>query len=142
MPGLKRQSSGVSGSEMSTEFLIDTKILIYHTKGSRITEDFIGKLIAKGSFNISILTKIEFLGWNRHTSEGFEKCRRLIDSANIYHVDDDIADKAIELRRKTNIKLADAVIASTALLNDLKLVTRNIDDFKTVAGIEIFIPFE
>ena len=28
------------------------------------------------------------------------------------------------------IKLADAVIGATALVNDLKLVTRNVDDFK------------
>lgn len=127
---------------MSTEYLVDTNILIYHTKGSQVTEDFVSRLITEGAFNISILTKIEFLGWNRHTPEGFEKCRRLIGPANIYHVDDDIADKAIDLRRKTNIKLADAIIAATAFLNNLKLATRNVDDFKAIAGLEIFDPFE
>jgi len=127
---------------MSTEYLVDTNILIYHTKGSQVTEDFISKLLMEGAFNISILTKIEFLGWNRHPSEGFEKCRRLIEPANIYHVDDDIANKAIELRRKINIKFADAVIAATALLNNLKLATRNVDDFKAVVGLELFNPLE
>lgn len=127
---------------MSTEYLVDTNILIYHTKGSQVTEGFISKLLTEGAFNISILTKIEFLGWNRHTSEGFEKCRRLIEPANIYHVDDDTANKAIELRRKINIKFADAVIAATALLNNLKLATRNVDDFKAVVGLELFNPLE
>lgn len=127
---------------MSTEYLVDTNILIYHTKGSSVTEDFIDKLLNEGAFNISILTKIEFLGWNKHTSEGFEKCRRLIEPANIYHVDDDIADKAIELRKKTNIKLADAIIAATAFLNNMKLATRNVDDFKAIAGLELFNPLE
>lgn len=127
---------------MSTEYLVDTNILIYHTKGSQVTEDFIGKLLSEGAFNISILTKIEFLGWSKHTPEGFEKCRKLIEPTNIYHVDDDIADKAIELRRKMNIKLADAVIAATAFLNNLKLATRNVDDFKAIAGIELFNPLE
>lgn len=60
---------------MSVEYLLDTNVLIYHTKGSQVTEDFVGKLISEGTFNISILTKIEFLGWNRHTADGFEKCR-------------------------------------------------------------------
>lgn len=63
---------------MSTEYLVDTNILIYHTKGSKVTEDFIGRLLSEGAFNISILTKIEFLGWNKHTSEGFEKCQRCL----------------------------------------------------------------
>jgi len=31
------------------------------------------------------------------------------------------------LRRKTSIKLADAVIAATAIINNLKLATRNTD---------------
>jgi predicted nucleic acid-binding protein len=124
------------------EHLIDTNILIYHTKGSQITIDFIGNLIAQHSFNISILTKIEFLGWDKHTPDGFEKCKQLIELANIYPVDEDIANKAIELRRKSSIKLADAVIAATAIMHNLKLVTRNVNDFKGIEGLEVINPFE
>jgi hypothetical protein len=124
------------------EYLIDTNILIYHTKGSQVTIDFIGNLITQHFFNISILTKIEFLGWDKHTPDGFEKCKQLIELANIYPVDEDIANKAIELRRKSSIKLADAVIAATAIMHNLKLVTRNVDDFKGIEGLEIMNPFE
>ena len=47
---------------MSTsEYLIDTNILIYHIKGSQPATDLITNLIVQHSFNISILTKIEFL---------------------------------------------------------------------------------
>ncbi|MEA3222438.1 MAG: type II toxin-antitoxin system VapC family toxin [Thermodesulfobacteriota bacterium] len=126
----------------TTEYLIDTNILIYHTQGSDETIRFISRAIAQRSFNISILTKIEFLGWDKHTPKGFEKCRRLTQLANIYPVDEDIADKAIKLRRKMKIKLADAVIAATAIVHNLKLATRNIDDFKAIKGIKIVNPFE
>jgi predicted nucleic acid-binding protein len=34
------------------------------------------------------------------------------------------------------------VIAATALVNNLKLVTRNVDDYKGVKGLEIFNPFK
>lgn len=44
------------------EYLIDTNILIYHTKGSENSIDFISRAIIQKSFNISIITKIEFLG--------------------------------------------------------------------------------
>ena len=124
------------------EYLIDTNILIYHTKGSQVTIDFIGNLITQHFFNISILTKIEFLGWDKHTPDGFEKCKQLIELANIYPVDEDIANKAIELKRKTSIKLADAVIAATAIMHNLKLVTRNVDDFKEIEGLKVINPFE
>lgn len=125
-----------------TEYLIDTNILIYHTKGSQLTTDFIGNLIAQQTFNISILTKIEFLGWDKHSPGGFEKCKKLIELANVFPLDEDVASKAIELRRKGNIKLADAVIAATAIIHNLRVATKNVDDFKNIEGLEVINPFE
>ena len=124
------------------EHLIDTNILIYHTNGSQITIDFLSNLITQDSFNISILTKIEFLGWDKHTAEGFKKCKELLEPANIYPVGEEIANKAIELRRERNIKLADAVIAATALINNLKLATRNVADFKAIEELELINPLD
>ncbi len=126
----------------ANEYLIDTNILIYHTSGSQVATNFISDLIAHHSFSISILTKIEFLGWDQHTTDGFEKCKRLIETATVYPVDEHIANKAIDLKREKKIKLADAVIAATALLNNLKLVTRNSDDFKIIEGLEVVNIFE
>lgn len=56
----------------TTEYLIDTNVSIYHTKGSENSIDFISRVIVQKIFNISIITKIEFLGWNKHTTGGFE----------------------------------------------------------------------
>lgn len=128
---------------MSTaEYLIDTNILIYHTNGSEVALDFLTKLTDESSLNISILTKIEFLGWDKHTPEGFEKCKKLIESANVYPLDEEVANKAIELRRQVNIKLADAVIGATALVNDLKLATRNVYDFEMLGELDLVNPFD
>jgi len=126
----------------AVDYLIDTNILIYHTQGSEKTINFISSLIAQRSFYISILTKIEFLGWDKHTSEGFEKCKRLIDSAIIFPIDDDIANKAIDFKKEANVKLADAVIAATAFLNNMKLATKNVDDFRMIKGLEVIDPLE
>lgn len=122
--------------------LVDTNILIYHTKGSQIATSFLARLLTQQTLHISILTKIEFLGWDKHTPEGFEKCQRLIKTAHIYPVEENISNKAIELKRRSPIKLADSVIAATALLNNLELATRNSDDFKGIEGLEIINPFE
>ena len=37
--------------------------------------------------------------------------------------------------------LADAIIAATALVHDLPLVTRNEEDFKHVTGLRVVNPF-
>jgi len=130
------------GTEWLQLIIWDTNILIYHTKGSEKSIDFITNVISHKSFNISVVTKIEFLGWDKHTIDGFEKCKQLLESANIYHVDEEIANKAIELKRGMNIKLADAVIAATAILNNLKIATRNVNDFKAIEGLGATNPFD
>ena len=58
------------------EYLLDTNILIY-LFADTIPKKEVNKIeeIFRTSFNISILTKIEFLGWEKHTEEGFEKAR-------------------------------------------------------------------
>jgi len=125
-----------------TEYLIDTNILIYHTKGSQRTVDFISHLISQRAFHISILTKIEFLGWDKHNLEGFKKCKKLIELASVYPVEEEIANKAIKLKRGMKIKLADAVIAATASLKNMKLATRNVEDFKMIKDLEVINPLE
>jgi len=93
-----------------------TNLLIYHTEGSEVVSNIIRGALARKAFNVSVLTKIEFLGWEKHSPEGFEKCSRLIKLSNVYLIDDDIAEKTIELKRLVKIKLADTVIAATALV--------------------------
>lgn len=125
------------------KYLIDTNILIYYfadiipQKEVTIIEE-----IFKTSFGISIITKIEFLGWGKHTKEGYEKAKEFLGYAKTIQLNNKIAELSIELRRKGKIKLPDAVIASTALYRDLILVTRNSKDFKDVEGLEIYNPFQ
>jgi len=53
-----------------------------------------------------------------------------------------VSTKTIELKQQRRIKLPDAVIAATALLHDYILLTRNVDDFKSIDGLEIINPWE
>jgi predicted nucleic acid-binding protein len=126
------------GKRHTVSFLVDTNILIYHTAGSPVAKEFLAGLIVAKAFNISMITRIEFLGWHAQTPDGFDKCQRLVGLSNVLPVSEEVADKAIDLRRH----LADAIIAATALVNDLKLATRNADDFKGLTDLEIVNPFQ
>ena len=96
----------------------------------------------KHSFIISIITKIELLGWRMHTPGGFEKAKEFLEQAEVLPIDDELAELTIALKRNNNIKLADALIAANALSNNLVLVTRNYSDFSTLAELEIYNPFD
>jgi len=114
---------------VEVNILLDTNVLVYHVVGDPAATKFLEETIARRSFYLSILSMIEFLGWHGHTEEEFAECKGLVELATILPVSKEVADKAIELRRSKRIKLADAVIASTALVNNLQLVTRNVREF-------------
>ena len=77
-----------------TDYLIDTNILIYYLAGSLEPEEkpTIDKILQE-SFNISIITRIELLGWKGHSPEGLIKARHLLDCAWCISLTDTIAPK-------------------------------------------------
>jgi len=52
-----------------------------------------------------------------------------------------IADTAIDLRKKIDIRLPDAIIAATGIINNLTLITRNENDFKGISKLKFWNPF-
>ncbi len=128
---------------MGTGFLIDTNILIYHLAGD-IPLDAKPEIrrILTESFNVSVITEIELLGWRKLNTEEIEKIKIVLSTATVFYIDQEIKEKAIEIRRLLNLKLPDSVIAATALVNDLTLITRNVKDFEKIEELIVYNPFE
>jgi predicted nucleic acid-binding protein len=126
----------------SIQHLIDTNILIYH-----FADEIPGKeqdkikSIFKKSFNLSVVAKIEFLGWKKHTEKGFKKAEDFLHKSKVIYIDKEIASKTIEIRKNHSMKLPDALIAATAICGGYTLVTRNEDDFKNL-DLKIYNPFK
>ncbi len=55
-------------------------------------------------------------------------------------LDRDIIERTILLRKAQKIKLPDAIIAATALVHNLTLITRNTGDFSKITGLKIIDP--
>ena len=99
---------------MKNKYLIDTNIVIYYFNG--IIADEIIHTILEQSFNLSIITKIEFLSWQKllNNKELRQKTTKFISNATIYDLDDVVAEKTIEIRQKYKLKTPNAIIGATA----------------------------
>lgn len=128
---------------MGQKYIIDTNILIYNLKNDFPAEvtNTIDEIFNE-SFNISIISEIEFLGWQNFSLELKKDARKFLKLAFILPLDFSIKEKAIELKLSYNIKLADAIIAATAIVHEYTLVTRNVRDFDKIAGLNLYNPFE
>ncbi|MDQ8004032.1 MAG: hypothetical protein REI64_04465 [Pedobacter sp.] len=49
--------------------------------------------------------------------------------------------KTISIRKTKKIKLPDALLAATAIINDFTLLTRNVDDFVGIDDLKIENPW-
>jgi predicted nucleic acid-binding protein len=59
-----------------------------------------------------------------------------------YQLTPAIVEKTIELRKAYKIKLPDAIIAATALVNKLTLISRDTNDFRKVKGLKVIAPYK
>ena len=124
---------------MGKRYLIDSNTLIEFT-GRILPEAIYSELssIIDSDFNISFINKMEVLA--HHTAD--LRWRNLIAKATIFGADDEIIDKAIEIRKNRKIKIPDAIVAATAITNELIVITRNIADFKNIGGLKVENPWE
>jgi len=125
-----------------TGYLFDTNILIYWW-ADEIPPDQVPRIehLLKTSFNISIITRIEFLGFPGFSGDLRQKSRDFLSYAIVLPLTPEVAERTIVLREKHSIKVPDAIIAATALTYDLTLITRNASDFKDIQELTIENPF-
>ena len=76
---------------------------------------------------ISIITWMEVMAGADGDLEALT--RNFLNSFDVVSVDEQIAERAVGLRRSHHIKLPDAIIWATAQVHAMLLVTRNTRDF-------------
>ncbi|MBD3749193.1 MAG: hypothetical protein IE931_06845 [Sphingobacteriales bacterium] len=91
--------------------------------------------------NISAITKIEVLRFQ--TSDyNHQILKDFINSSIVHHLDNPTVNQTIELCRFKKIKLPDAFITATAIINHQILITRNVADFKSISSLALLNPFD
>ena len=118
--------------------LLDSNILIYGAKGANPALDAI---LDRTDLAAASITRIETLGFHRLSSLEQQWLETAFERMTILLLDESVAARSITLRQERKMGLADAIIAATALVHQMPLVTRNTGDFKHVARLKLIDPF-
>ncbi len=131
------------GAIATENWVFDTNILIYHLNDclGDEAEQLLEKAFESGVY-ISVVTRIEVLGWTEHTIASLTNAEDLLKRINEQPLNDEIVKLCIQLRQTLPLKVPDAIIAATALYLDMPLMTRNIKDFQKIPNLKLFNPFE
>jgi predicted nucleic acid-binding protein len=128
---------------MGIKYLWDTNTAIYYLQQQfpPNAEKFIDDILKDGQPVISAITEIELLCWKAATEKDMEVLQSFIGDALVIELEQPIKLKTAELRKVYNIKLPDAIIAATALVYDLTLISRNRADFSRINGLKVKDPY-
>jgi predicted nucleic acid-binding protein len=114
------------------KLLLDTNAVLYILSNNKNRE-----ILRGNHLYISFVTELELLSFPAINDEEKEIINQFIKNTEIIDIDIIIKEKTIELRKRYRLKLPDAIICATALLqkcilvtNDTKLI--NIKEIKSV----------
>jgi predicted nucleic acid-binding protein len=126
---------------MGMNMLVDSNVIIDYVS-NRIPEKSAKQLdiYFNSNFSVSIVSKIEVLGFKTQEYE-LEQLESFIQLSSIVYIDEAVADKTIEIRRMKRIKLPDAIIAATALVQNCILLSHNTTDFNKIEGLQVLDPY-
>lgn len=118
--------------------LLDTNVVIY--LHGAVLDDAVADKLRNSSLGTCNIIIAEVLGYKLIEPEDAKYFKNLFDTMYNHIFDKEVTNKVIELRQETNIKLPDAIVAATALVNNLVLWTHNTDDFKNIPKLQLFDP--
>lgn len=109
------------------DLLIDTDIFVDHLRGA--------DELVPGHHRVhySVITRAELFAGNTASN----LVNLLLAPFREISVARTVAERAGRIRREAGIRLPDALIAATAIENELGLATRNRSDFEQVRGLRL-----
>lgn len=117
--------------------LIDSNIIIYSVQPNHLVLRIYLDTLHR---TVSIVSYIEAHGYQRLTEDARIQLTEFFEGARILPLTDTIAQQAVALRQQRRMGLGDAIIAATAMVHNLTLVTHNTEDFRWIAGVELLDP--
>ena len=108
------------------KLLLDSNIIIYLSKQNLFLEQFARP---GNSLHFSVITLMEVKGFAFESEAEEQFINQLCSLFIVEAINEQIVEEVIKIRKQHKIKLPDAIIMATAIVNDCTLITRNIQDF-------------
>jgi predicted nucleic acid-binding protein len=119
---------------MGTGYLLDTNVIL-DLSSQKLPLKSKAKVvgIVDKSPKISVITKIELFSLPNVPAYIVDFAREAL----VISLEETIVEKTIDLRKRYHIKLPDAIIAATALVYNLTLITHNMRDFQNIKRLKL-----
>jgi predicted nucleic acid-binding protein len=117
-------------------YLSDTNFVINYFKEFFKADagKFTDSVINNTTF-ISVITRMELLSWKSLNPKDEEVIKEFISDSTVFSLEESIINRTILLRKAFAIKLPDVIIAATALVHDMQLITHNLKDFTNIPDL-------
>lgn len=99
-------------------YVLDTNSVIYYLNADSCMNDY-----RNCSFCISDITEIELLSYPKIEKQEEEKIKSFLSTCKTINIDYDVKNEAIFIRRNFKTKLADSIVAASAVVYGLPLIT-------------------
>jgi predicted nucleic acid-binding protein len=109
------------------DLLVDTDIFVDHLRGAHQLRP------ARHRLFYSVVTRAELFAGTTATAV----VTRLLSPFRELPIDRAVAEQAGRIRRESGLRMPDALVAATAVVHGLALVTRNRRDFDRVRGLRL-----
>ena len=96
---------------------------------------------SKFDLAVSSISRIEVLGYHALDQDKEKDFEDYFAAIVVLEMTSEVVERAIWLRQQKKIGLGDAIVAATALVHELALVTRNTKDFKWIDSLTLIDPF-
>ncbi|HYB24262.1 MAG TPA: type II toxin-antitoxin system VapC family toxin [Solirubrobacteraceae bacterium] len=110
------------------QVLVDSDVIIDHIRGVQPLPTF--------PLAYSVITRCELFAGR----DDRKRLREILGPLREIQIDAEIAERGGELKRDWGVATPDALIAATAIVHGLSLMTRNVRHFERVPGLVLFAP--
>ena len=122
------------------QYLIDNNVISNYFSGlfTEKAMNFIADVIDQIP-NISVITEIEALSWINPDKSKESIVQEFIQDATVLGLTPDVISECVKIRRSKKIKTPDAIIAATAIVHSITLITSD-SDFNNIQGLQVIDP--
>jgi predicted nucleic acid-binding protein len=114
------------------KFLLDTNAVLYILGGDEV----LAELLNDERLYISIITEMELLSYKSITVKEKQLIKNFLADFIVVNINDEIRDQTIEIKKHSNLKLPDSIIAATAIILNIPFVTSD-KQFRTITNLNL-----